>query len=139
MRNSQIANGLQLGERSMAKAHRRRSGQDVQRAERWTPLRAALYGSSYLQLPRILQWFTGNIGFHHVHRLMPRVPNYRLQACHEALLALGGGVRTLTLGGALRAPSFALWNETHGRQVHFQADRRAAQYGLQGASYRRVS
>ncbi len=89
------------------------------RQEQWTPLRAALNGSSYLRLPRILQWFTGNIGFHHVHHLMPRVPNYRLQACHEALLALGGTVRTLTLAGALRAPSFALWDEAHGRMIAF--------------------
>jgi omega-6 fatty acid desaturase (delta-12 desaturase) len=89
------------------------------RQEQWTALRAALNGSSYLKLPRILQWFTGNIGFHHVHHLMPRVPNYRLQACHEALLALGGSVRTLTFAGALRAPSFALWDETHGRMVPF--------------------
>ncbi|MGO9546609.1 MAG: fatty acid desaturase family protein [Rhodomicrobium sp.] len=89
------------------------------RQERWTPLKAALNGSSYLKLPRVLQWFTGNIGFHHVHHLMPRVPNYRLQTCHEALLALGGSVRTLTFAAALRAPSFALWDETHGRMVPF--------------------
>ncbi len=89
------------------------------RQEQWTALRASLNGSSYLQLPRVLQWLTGNIGFHHVHHLMPRVPNYRLQACHEALLALGGNVRTLTLADALRAPSFALWDENHGRMVPF--------------------
>ncbi len=89
------------------------------RQEHWTPLKAALNGSSYLKLPRALQWFTGNIGFHHVHHLMPRVPNYRLQACHEALLALGANVRTLTLTTALRAPSFALWDETRGRMVPF--------------------
>ena len=87
------------------------------RQEQWTPLKAALNGSSYLQLPPVLQWFTGNIGFHHVHHLMPRVPNYRLQACHEALLALGGAVRTLSLAGALRAPSFALWDEARARMV----------------------
>ena len=89
------------------------------RQEQWTPLKAALNGSSYLQLPPVLQWFTGNIGFHHVHHLMPRVPNYRLQACHEALLALGGAVRTLSLAGALRAPSFALWDEARARMVPF--------------------
>jgi acyl-lipid omega-6 desaturase (Delta-12 desaturase) len=89
------------------------------RQEQWTPLKAALNGSSYLQLPRVLQWLTGNIGFHHVHHLMPRVPNYRLQACHEALLARGGAVRTLTLADALRAPSFALWDEARSRMVPF--------------------
>jgi acyl-lipid omega-6 desaturase (Delta-12 desaturase) len=85
----------------------------------WTPLRAALDGSSYLRLPRVLQWFTGNIGFHHVHHLLPRVPNYRLQECHEALLARAGGVQTLSFGDALRAPSFALWDEVHGRMIPF--------------------
>jgi acyl-lipid omega-6 desaturase (Delta-12 desaturase) len=85
----------------------------------WTALRASLHGSSYLKLPRVLQWFTGNIGFHHVHHLLPRVPNYRLEECHNALLGLAGSVRTLTLGEALRAPSFALWDETLGRMVPF--------------------
>jgi acyl-lipid omega-6 desaturase (Delta-12 desaturase) len=85
----------------------------------WTPVRAALNGSSYLKLPTVLQWFTGNIGFHHVHHLLPRVPNYRLEACHETLLALGGAVRMLTIADAIRAPSFALWDETRGRMVPF--------------------
>ena len=45
---------------------------------------AALQGSSFYKLPRILQWFSGNIGFHHIHHLSPRIPNYNLQRCHEA-------------------------------------------------------
>jgi acyl-lipid omega-6 desaturase (Delta-12 desaturase) len=85
----------------------------------WTPVRAALNGSSYLKLPGILHWFTGNIGFHHVHHLLPRVPNYRLKECHQALLASGHSARTLTLALALRAPSFSLWDETHARMVPF--------------------
>ncbi|HVJ51041.1 MAG TPA: fatty acid desaturase [Aliidongia sp.] len=89
------------------------------RQPQWTPLRAALSGTSYLKLPPLLQWFTGNIGFHHVHHLLPRVPNYRLEDCHKALLALTGGVRTITLAEALVAPSFALWDEAGGRMVPF--------------------
>jgi acyl-lipid omega-6 desaturase (Delta-12 desaturase) len=54
------------------------------RQDSWDPTAAALHGSSYLHLPRVLQWFTGNIGFHHLHHLVPRIPNYRLQACHLA-------------------------------------------------------
>jgi hypothetical protein len=50
----------------------------------WDPVDAALRGSSFLRLPRLLQWMTGNIGFHHVHHASPRVPNYRLEACHSA-------------------------------------------------------
>ena len=51
----------------------------------WSPAAASLRGSSHLQLSRLLQWFTGNIVFHHVHHLDPRVPNYRLEACHTSL------------------------------------------------------
>jgi len=91
--------------------HRFEDSEWLRQAE-WTHARAALNGSSYLKLPRILQWFTGNIGFHHIHHLLPRVPNYRLEACHEAFVAQGGTARMLTIADALRAPSFALWDET---------------------------
>jgi omega-6 fatty acid desaturase (delta-12 desaturase) len=84
----------------------------------WTPTGAALHGSSWLRLPRVLQWFTGSIGFHHVHHLLPRVPNYRLRACHEAA-PLFSSVTILTLGEAFRAPSYALWDESVRRMVRF--------------------
>jgi omega-6 fatty acid desaturase (delta-12 desaturase) len=96
--------------------HRFEDAEWMRQAE-WTPVRAALNGSSYLKLPRILQWFTGNIGFHHIHHLLPRVPNYRLEACHEALIAQGGTARMLTIADAVRAPSFALWDETGRRMI----------------------
>jgi len=89
----------------------------------WNLARAALKGTSYFKLPPILQWFTGNIGFHHVHHLLPRVPNYQLQACHEILEMRSTQIRTLTLGDAWRAPNFALWNEAQGRMVPFPASR----------------
>jgi acyl-lipid omega-6 desaturase (Delta-12 desaturase) len=85
----------------------------------WTAAGAALHGSSWLRLPKILQWFTGNIGFHHVHHLMPRVPNYRLQAAHRAAPAFAANVTGLTLWQALRAPSFTLWDEARGAMVRF--------------------
>src|ERR1700685_2880055 len=53
------------------------------RAPQWSFQAAALTGSSYLQLPRLLQWMTGSIGFHHIHHLSPRVPNYRLADCYR--------------------------------------------------------
>jgi omega-6 fatty acid desaturase (delta-12 desaturase) len=93
------------------------------RQEQWDPVMASLDGSSYLKLPGVLQWFTGNIGFHHVHHLSARVPNYRLQACHEARPELGR-VTTLNLWEALRAPTFALWDEEQGRMVRFPSNRR---------------
>jgi omega-6 fatty acid desaturase (delta-12 desaturase) len=55
-----------------------------ERRSEWDFTSAALQGSSYYKLPRILQWFTGNIGFHHIHHLCPRIPNYNLERCHQA-------------------------------------------------------
>ena len=80
------------------------------RHDEWNATEAALQGSSYLRLPRVLQWFTGNIGFHHLHHLNSRIPNYRLEACHRALPQLQ--VHTLSFWDALlRAPRFMLWDE----------------------------
>ena len=55
------------------------------RHSEWRFRDAAFQGSSHLRLPRILQWFTRNIGFHHIHHLNPRIANYRLQECHDAI------------------------------------------------------
>ena len=90
------------------------------RQEKWTPISAALEGSSYLRLPRILQWFTGNIGFHHVHHLNSHVPNYRLEACHKAIPALQG-VHVVTLQLGARTWRAALWDEEKARMVPFPA------------------
>jgi omega-6 fatty acid desaturase (delta-12 desaturase) len=89
-----------------------------QRQSGWNHMQASLQVSSYLKLPRILQWFTGNIGFHHVHHLSARVPNYRLQACHASRAEFRHAM-TLTLRQALRARFFALWDEELGRMVRF--------------------
>ena len=67
----------------------------------WNFGAASLKSTSYLHLPRILQWFTGNVGFHHVHHVNPRIPNYRLEECHNATVELQG-VPKLTLRTALR-------------------------------------
>jgi acyl-lipid omega-6 desaturase (Delta-12 desaturase) len=84
----------------------------------WSALDAALRGTSFLRLPRWLQWATGNIGFHHVHHVSSRVPNYRLEACHGAHPGFAGA-SVLTLGDGLRAWRFALWDEVRGRMVSF--------------------
>jgi omega-6 fatty acid desaturase (delta-12 desaturase) len=89
------------------------------RQPEWSSLGASLKGSSWLRLPRVLQWFTGNIGFHHVHHLLPRVPNYRLQACHASDPAFAASVTGLSFWQAVRAPGFALFDEEHGRMVRF--------------------
>jgi omega-6 fatty acid desaturase (delta-12 desaturase) len=78
--------------------------------ERWEYVDAALAGSSYYRLPRVLRWATGNIGLHHVHHLSARIPNYRLQEALEAIPELQR-VTTLTLRDSLRCVRLALWDE----------------------------
>jgi omega-6 fatty acid desaturase (delta-12 desaturase) len=86
------------------------------RNDDWSFDEAALRGSSFLRLPRVLQWFTGNIGFHHVHHLNPRIPNYRLQECHRSI-APHLGVPALSFWGGLKALRFVLWDEERGKMV----------------------
>ena len=88
----------------------------------WNFTQAALQGSSFLRLPRLLQWFTGNIGFHHVHHLSPRIPNYRLQDCVRKIDALNDAP-SLTLWTGLKAMWFVLWDEEQGRMVTFAGAR----------------
>jgi acyl-lipid omega-6 desaturase (Delta-12 desaturase) len=85
----------------------------------WDYTLAALRGSSYYKLPRVLQWFTGNIGFHHLHHLSPRIPNYHLQRCHEQNPALQRVVQ-LTLKNSLRTAWLALWDEEQRLLVSFR-------------------
>jgi acyl-lipid omega-6 desaturase (Delta-12 desaturase) len=96
-----------------------------QQSGEWSFDEAALHGSSYLRLPRILQFFTGNIGFHHVHHLSVRIPNYNLQAAHDDCAL--GPVPTLTLVDGLRAVRLKLWDPEQRRLVTFrEAGRKAA-------------
>jgi acyl-lipid omega-6 desaturase (Delta-12 desaturase) len=90
-----------------------------QRNDDWSFEEAALQGSSYLRLPRVLQFFTGNIGFHHVHHLSARIPNYNLQAAHQDAGELGA-VPTLSLVDALRAVRLKLWDAEQRRLVTFR-------------------
>jgi len=78
--------------------------------DNWDYTAAALRGSSFYKLPGILQWFSGNIGFHHVHHLSPRIPNYNLQRCHDAD-PLFRQVKPITLGASLRTLALRLWDE----------------------------
>jgi omega-6 fatty acid desaturase (delta-12 desaturase) len=86
----------------------------------WSFATAALHGSSYLRLPRVLQWFTGNIGFHHVHHMNPRIPNYRLEECHNAVPDMQSAP-VLTLPAALTTLRCPLWNDELARMVKFPA------------------
>jgi acyl-lipid omega-6 desaturase (Delta-12 desaturase) len=86
--------------------------------EGWSYADAALRGSSYLKLPKVLQFFSGNIGLHHVHHLSARIPNYNLQRAHDEN-AIFHEVPTLSLRDGLRAVRLKLWDEERGRMVTF--------------------
>jgi omega-6 fatty acid desaturase (delta-12 desaturase) len=88
------------------------------RTKDWNYTAAALQGSSFYKLPRILQWFTGNIGFHHIHHLSPRIPNYHLQRCHEADPYFET-IKPVTLFASLKSLGFRLWDEQRGVFVGF--------------------
>jgi omega-6 fatty acid desaturase (delta-12 desaturase) len=78
--------------------------------DRWDFVTAALQGSSFYRLPRVLQWFTGNIGFHHIHHLSPGVPNYNLEKCYKAD-PLFRDVERITLLSSLKSATYRLWDE----------------------------
>lgn len=86
--------------------------------ESWDYTLAALQGSSYYKLPKILQWFTGNIGFHHIHHLSPRIPNYLLEQCHKEN-PLFQKTMVLTLRSSLKSLFLSLWDEEQKKLVGF--------------------
>jgi omega-6 fatty acid desaturase (delta-12 desaturase) len=88
------------------------------RGKDWDYTAAALMGSSFYKLPKILQWFTGNIGFHHVHHLNPRIANYHLELCHEADPQLQK-IKPVTLLASFKTLTFRLWDEQRQRFVGF--------------------
>ncbi len=81
-----------------------------ERGEDWDFVAAALKGSSYYKLPRVLQWFSGNIGFHHIHHLSARIPNYNLERCHKSH-PMFREVKPITLLSSLKTLNLRLWDE----------------------------
>jgi acyl-lipid omega-6 desaturase (Delta-12 desaturase) len=88
----------------------------------WQYVLAAVEGSSFYKLPKIMQWLTGNIGFHHVHHLSPRVPNYKLEEAHKNTPPLQH-VPTITLATSLKSLRFRLWDEEKKNFVTFRVVR----------------
>jgi acyl-lipid omega-6 desaturase (Delta-12 desaturase) len=88
------------------------------RSNEWNYTEAALEGSSYLRLHSVLRWFTGNIGYHHVHHLNPRIPNYNLKACHERIVR-HCHVPEVNLWQSFQALRLVLWDEAQNRMVTF--------------------
>ncbi len=76
----------------------------------WDYLLGAIEGSSYLELPAILNWFTADIGYHNIHHLSERIPNYHLAACHQQNIHLLANVKTLKMGDMLDCAKFILWD-----------------------------
>jgi omega-6 fatty acid desaturase (delta-12 desaturase) len=105
-----------------------------ERGDNWDYTAAALRGSSFYKLPRVLQWFSANIGFHHIHHLSPRIPNYNLQKCHEGEPVFQQ-VRPITLASSLNCLRFHFWDERSGKLVGFarvrQLRRQQRQHELQ--------
>ena len=90
--------------------------------EKWDVVTASLKGSSYFELPRVLQWLTGNIGFHHIHHLNSRIPNYKLERCMNENPVLQNPAR-LTFWKSFKCVSLTLWDEDRQKLVGFSSVR----------------
>jgi omega-6 fatty acid desaturase (delta-12 desaturase) len=89
-----------------------------QRHGEWDYVAAALEGSSFYKLPKVLQWFSGSIGFHHIHHLSARIPNYNLEKCHNAE-PLFQSVPPVTLFASFKSLTYRLWDEQRHRLVGY--------------------
>jgi acyl-lipid omega-6 desaturase (Delta-12 desaturase) len=94
-------------------------GTHWEESKSWDFQVAAVYGSSYYVLPPVLQWFTGNIGLHHIHHLCSMIPNYRLQACLDASPELKS-MNRLTLWESIMCARLTLWDEANRRLIGFR-------------------
>jgi omega-6 fatty acid desaturase (delta-12 desaturase) len=90
-----------------------------ERGKDWDYVEAAMKGSAFFKLPRILQWFSGNIGFHHIHHLSPRIPNYNLEACHKSD-QMFQQVQPMTLLSSVRLLSLRLWDDSSKKLISFR-------------------
>lgn len=89
------------------------------RGDKWNYQKIALMGSSFFKLPRLLQWFTGNIGFHHIHHLSPKIPNYKLPECHYQNPSFQD-VKPITFLSSLKTLGLRLWDEDKQMLVGFK-------------------
>lgn len=85
----------------------------------WNYASSAMLGASFYKLPRLLDWFSGSIGYHHIHHLSPRIPNYNLRAAQQASPLVQKYERVITLGDSLKTPGLKLWDEANQCMVGF--------------------
>jgi omega-6 fatty acid desaturase (delta-12 desaturase) len=95
-----------------------------ERHDKWDFAAAALQGSSYYELPKILQWFSGNIGFHHIHHLSPRIPNYKLEDCHNQNEIFQ--IEPLTLRTSLKSLHIRLFDEDRHKMIGYHRQEESA-------------
>lgn len=95
-------------------------GTYFERQSGWRYQNAALEGSSFYDIGGFLHWCCANIGYHHIHHLNPKVPNYRLPKCHAETPGLAASVKTLSLRESLGTATLALWDEEAGELVSFR-------------------
>jgi omega-6 fatty acid desaturase (delta-12 desaturase) len=93
-----------------------------ERQSSWDFLKASIQGSSFYKLPAVLQWFTGNIGFHHIHHLSPKIPNYKLPKCFKENPLFQ--VKPLTLLSSFKSLRLRLWDEQERCMVGWEALKR---------------
>jgi omega-6 fatty acid desaturase (delta-12 desaturase) len=96
-----------------------------ERNPEWEFFRAGAHGSSFYDLPRVIHWFTGNIGYHHIHHLASQIPNYRLRECFRDNPAMQRVTR-FTFWQSLRCARLKLWDEEKQGLVEFKALRATA-------------
>ena len=89
-----------------------------QRHDEWDYATAALEGSSFYKLPKVLQWFTGNIGYHHIHHLSPRIPNYNLERCHNENPLFQ--IEPVTLWQSFGSLRYRFWDEANNRLIGYR-------------------
>ncbi len=100
-----------------------------EREDDWDYVTEALKGSSFYKLPKVLQWFTGNIGYHHIHHLSPRIPNYMLQRCHDENV-LFQQIEPISLRGSFKSLKFRLWDEQNRQLISFPEFKKLRLTGL---------
>lgn len=94
-----------------------------ERQEDWNHVNAAIDGSSFYKLPVVLDWLTGHIGFHHIHHLNPKIPNYYLRSSHKSTSSFSS-IHTVTLFSSFKLALLKLYDEKRGKMIKFKEIRR---------------